>query len=141
MGNSLSFQRINFENVQNMNKQNTILINTMLSNEQDCLILNTMNSSQEELMINKMLKNKNNCMNIFIYGKNANDESVYKKYNQLKQLGFYNIYIYSGGLFEWLLLQDIYGNTEFKTTSSQLDILKYKPIKNFDVSGVALIEY
>jgi hypothetical protein len=141
MGNSLSFQRINFENVQNMNKQNTILINTMLSNEQDCLILNTMNSSQEELMINKMLKNKNNCMNIFIYGKNANDESVYKKYNQLKQLGFYNIYIYSGGLFEWLLLQDIYGNTEFKTTSPQLDILKYKPIKNFDVSGVALIEY
>jgi hypothetical protein len=141
MGNSHSFQRINFENVQNMNKQNTILINTMLANEQDCLILHTINSSQEELMINKMLTTKNKSMNIFIYGKNSNDESVYKKYNQLLQLGFYNIYIYSGGLFEWLLLQDIYGNTEFKTTSNQLDILKYKPNKNLDVLGVALIEY
>ena len=141
MGNSLSFQRINFENVQNLNKQNTILINTMLANEQECLILNTINLSEEEIIINKILKCKNNSMNIFIYGKNANDESVYKKYNQLTHLGFYNIYIYSGGLFEWLLLQDIYGDKEFKTTSKQLDILKYKPIKHFDVSGVALIEY
>jgi hypothetical protein len=141
MGNSPSFQRINFENVQHMNKHNTILINTMLSNEQDCLILNTINSCQEEITINKILKDKTKSMNIFIYGKNANDESVYKKYNQLIQLGFYNIYIYSGGLFEWLLLQDIYGDTEFKTTSKQLDILKYKPSKHFDISGVALIEY
>ena len=46
MGNSLSFQRINFENVQNLNKQNTILINTMLANEQECLILNTINLTQ-----------------------------------------------------------------------------------------------
>lgn len=141
MGNSLSFQRINFENIQNMNKQNTILINTMLINEQDCLILNTINLTQEEIMINKMLKCKNKAINIFIYGKNANDESVYKKYNQLINLGFYNIYIYSGGLFEWLLLQDIYGDTEFKTTSKQLDILKYKPTQHIYVSGVALIEY
>jgi hypothetical protein len=141
MGNSLSFQRINFENVQNFNKQNTILINTMLANEQDCLIANTINSGEEEIRINNILNGKNKSMNIFIYGKNANDESVYKKYNQLTQLGFYNIYIYSGGLFEWLLLQDIYGDTEFKTTSKQLDILKYKPSKQFNVSGVALIEY
>jgi hypothetical protein len=141
MGNSLSFQRINFENIQNMNKQNTILINTMLSNEQDCLILNTINSTQEEITINTMLKCKQKSIRIFIYGKNANDESVYKKYNQLAQLGFCNIYIYSGGLFEWLLLQDIYGDTEFKTTSKQLDILKYKPIKHVDVSGLALIDY
>lgn len=141
MGNSLSFRKINFENVKNMNKQNTILINTMLANEQECLILNTINLCQEEIIINKMLNSKNKGINIFIYGKNANDESVYKKYNQLASLGFYNIYIYPGGLFEWLLLQDIYGDTEFKTTSKQLDILKYKPIKHVDVSGLALIDY
>ena len=141
MGNSLSFRKINFENVKNMNKQNTILINTMLANEQECLILNTINLCQEEIIINKMLNGKNKGINIFIYGKNANDESVYKKYNQLASLGFYNIYIYPGGLFEWLLLQDIYGNDEFKTNSKQLDILKYKPAQHIDVSGFALIEY
>lgn len=141
MGNSISFQRINFENIQNINKQNTILINTMLASEQECLILHTINLNEEEIIINQMLKCKNKSINIFIYGKNANDESVYKKYNQLIKLGFYNIYIYSGGLFEWLLLQDIYGDVNFKTTSKQLDILKYKPTQNTYVSGVALIDY
>ena len=32
-------------------------------------------------------------------------------------------------MFEWLLLQDIYGNDDFKTTQEELDILKYKPQK------------
>ena len=36
-----------------------------------------------------------------------------------------------GGIFEWLLLQDIYGDDQFKTTSRELDILKYKPISTF----------
>jgi hypothetical protein len=30
-------------------------------------------------------------------------------------------------MFEWLLLQDIYGAASFPTTSKELDILKYKP--------------
>jgi len=40
-------------------------------------------------------------------------------------LGFLNIYVYLGGIFEWLLLQDIYGDEEFPTTSKIIDILKY----------------
>ena len=77
-------------------------------------------------MINKHLRfNKN--IHIIIYGKNSNDEKIYKKYQQLLTLGFYNVYIYMGGMFEWLLLQDIYGSAEFPTTSKELDILKYKP--------------
>jgi hypothetical protein len=35
--------------------------------------------------------------------------------------------MYLGGMFEWMLLQDIYGRDEFPTTSKVLDILKYKP--------------
>jgi len=35
-------------------------------------------------------------------------------------------------LFEWLLLQDIYGSEEFPTTSHELDILKYKPMSAFN---------
>ena len=60
---------------------------------------------------------------------NCNDEKIYSKYNQLQSLGFYNVYIYTGGLFEWLMLQDIYSEKEFPTTKKELDILKYKPNK------------
>ena len=69
-------------------------------------------------------KNKNNY--IVIYGKNSSDETIYKKYYQLTELGFTNVNIYLGGMFEWLLLQDIYGAEEFVTTKKELDILKYK---------------
>ena len=54
-----------------------------------------------------------------------------KKYDQLIGLGFVNIFIYPGGLFEWLMLQDIYGNEIFPTTKKELDILKYKSKSRF----------
>jgi hypothetical protein len=41
--------------------------------------------------------------------------------------------MYTGGLFEWMLLQDIYGDAEFPTTSRELDVLKFRPHKTFDV--------
>ena len=49
-----------------------------------------------------------------------------KKYEQLVGLGFINVYIYPGGLFEWLLLQDIYGSDDFPTTIVDRDHLKFK---------------
>ena len=75
--------------------------------------------------------NKN--VNIIIYGMNCNDESIYKKYSQLMNLGFVNIGVYVGGMFEWLLLQDIYGNDYFKTTTVENDFLKYKGIQKFNI--------
>ena len=60
---------------------------------------------------------------------NCNDNTVENKFSQIKSLGFKKVFIYKGGLFEWLLLQDIYGEENFKTTSKILDILKYKPTK------------
>ena len=71
-------------------------------------------------------------MKIIIYGKNSDDQTIYNKYEQLNKLGFYNIYLYSGGLFEWLLLQDIYGKDEFPTTIFELDHLKYKSQSTFN---------
>ncbi len=49
-----------------------------------------------------------------------------EKYKQIKGLGLYNLCIYTGGLFEWLCLQDIYGDDEFLTTG-RVEILDYKP--------------
>jgi hypothetical protein len=140
MGNSQSIQKVNFEDVQYVLKNNEthLLINTLLESEQKCLIPNTIAPRKEEELINKFLKNGKKNIKIIVYGKNCNDEEIYKKYNQLYSLGFYNTYIYTGGLFEWLMLQDIYGNTEFPTTSKELDILKYKPHKILDIR---LLEY
>ena len=128
MGNTQTIRKINFEDVQIVikNPELYLLINTLNEYEQSCLIINTVPIAQEELLINKHLRQSKN-IRIIIYGKNCNDEKIYKKYQQLLSLGFYNVFIYMGGLFEWLLLQDIYGQDEFPTNGKELDVLKYKP--------------
>ena len=126
MGNKMSIRKIGFEDIQFVikhKKRNYVLINTLTITEQNCLIPGTIAIKDEEAIINKYL-NKN--IHIIIYGKNANDESIFKKYEQLLTLGFSSVFVYTGGLFEWLLLQDIYGKDEFPTTSDELDILKYR---------------
>ena len=122
--------KIGFEDVKQtlfQNNTQSIIINTLPSDDQSCLIKNTLLSYKEEKIINEWIqKNDYNNKRVIIYGKNASDNSVYDKYNQLKNIGFSNIYIYSGGLFEWLLLQDVYGFSEFPTTTQKVDLLKYR---------------
>ena len=135
MGNKLSIQKVNFEDIQNvLNNQvkNVLIINTLenTSEAQYCILPGTLSYANEEKIINNYL-NENKQIRIIIYGKNVNDISIYKKYTQLVELGFENVYVYPGGMFEWLLLQDIYGDDLFKTTAKELDILKYKPINQF----------
>ena len=132
--------KINFEDIQYVlkNPEGHLLINTLSDAEQECLIINTMNIKNEENIINSCIKNGRKDIKIIIYGKNCNDEKIFNKYNQLTSLGFYNVYIYVGGMFEWLMLQDIYGEKEFQTTKKELDILKYKPYK---VLNIQLLEY
>ena len=127
MGNTPSVNKVNFEDIQYAIKQsnNCLLINTLRPNEQSCLIKKTIPINIEEKVINKYLNEKIN-INIIVYDKNANAPNLMKKYQQLISLGFVNVYIYPGGLFEWLLLQDVYGNDDFPTTNTELDILKFK---------------
>ena len=127
MGQSPSVRKVNFEDVQYAIKQrqNYLLINTLDNSEQDCLISKTVVISKEETLINEYLNKKIN-VNIIVYDKNANAPNLMKKYEQLIGLGFINVYIYPGGLFEWLLLQDIYGIDDFPTTKTELDHLKFK---------------
>ena len=84
------------------------------------------NCKKEEELLNDMMK-INNSINIILYGLNYNDETIYKKYYHLQKCGFNNVFLYLGGMFEWLCLQDIYGEELFPTTSKEVDILKYKP--------------
>ena len=127
MGNISSINKANYAYVQrcvhNAN-ETIILINTLPYDKQECVIKNTISASTEEELINKYLKS-NKSIKILIYGENCSDNRVILKYNQLYKLGFINLYVYLGGMFEWLLLQDIYGDDEFPTTSKIIDLLKY----------------
>lgn len=131
MGNQPSIKKVNFEDIQGIlrNKNpSCILINTLdtTPEAQSCIIPGTLDYSREEKVIN-MLLNEAKDYHIIIYGKNANDTSIYEKYTQLVDLGFTNVFLYPGGMFEWMLLQDIYSDEHFKTTKPEMDILKFKP--------------
>lgn len=134
MGQTNSHNRhVNFEDIQTImkNPELYILINTLPINQQQCLIPFTIPAEDEEIIINRALK-ENRDVHIIIYGKNCSDETVIKKYNQLITIGFSNVFCYMGGLFEWLLLQDVYSDKLFPTTRKELDILKFKssPVLN-----------
>ena len=140
MGTHLSsMNKVSFEDVQWFIKgksEKYLLINTLDIKDQCCLIKETIDIDREVTIINDQLNNKK--IRIIIYGRNANDESIAKKYQQFLTLGFTQIYIYPGGLFEWLCLQDIYGYDKFPTRGKLLDILKFKPISQ--ISGKYLLK-
>jgi hypothetical protein len=135
---SLSFlysppKKIGFDNVLLSMKKtdSTLLISTLSKDQQQYLIHGTINPILEEQQINKLLEMsfyQRNQWIIILYGENSVDESVEIKYKQLMDLGFSNkcVYIYYGGLFEWGLLQEVFGKEEFPTTGSCKNILKYK---------------
>lgn len=124
-------RNIGFEDIKYaINKPQYMIINTMSSNEQHCLIYGTIPFDKEESIINNIIENMQSDMTnmiIIIYGKNSSDDIPTQKYTQLIQYGFTEVYVYAGGLFEWLLLQDIYGKNNFPTTSDIRDLLKYRP--------------
>ena len=119
---------VNFDTMQTAIKtSDCFILNVLPIHHQDCLIRGTIYACDEEQLLNKMIEsidipNKK----ILIYGKNCNDETVTEKLNQLQKLGLTDVSIYRGGLFEWMLLQDIYGEKEFPTTKREMDILRFK---------------
>lgn len=125
MGNNI-IKKINFQDMQYcINNNEYIIITTLKRGNDYCLIKNTININDESNVLNKYLSTNKN-KNIIIYGMNSNDNSIIDKYNQLINLGFINVYLYTGGLLEWLLLQEVYGKDEFETNNYEIDILKYK---------------
>ena len=129
-----TYNKLSFEDVQFAIQHNDqfILINTLPLNEQTCLIKKTVPYQEEETIINSLLIKYGLAeKKIIIYGRHNMDETAITKYDQLTNLGFQTVYLYVGGLFEWLTLQDIYGKDEFPTTTYTLDLLKYKPTRTF----------
>ena len=138
MGNKISsITKINFEDMQHaIRNTNWIIINTLELSDQDCIIPNTISVNDEVAILNKLMDTGKFNTQIVIYGLNACDDNIVRKYNQLVRLGFTNVAIYPGGMFEWLLLQEVYGDDEFSTTKRELDILRFKGISKLSQRSI-----
>ena len=124
MGQTSSNPKCSFRELQ-QKKGEFILINTLPLNKQHYLIKGTLPALEESQRINEYLY-KNKQIEIIIYGLDYQDPSIGKKFIQLKTLGFENVSVYMGGIFEWALLQEVYGSnfpTE-GTLSDPLDLYK-----------------
>jgi len=133
MGNQVSLiPKVSYEDIQmvvyrNMHVQHsTLIINTLPPSLQHCLIKTTLDIRFEERIVNTFIEKKPDIM-IIVYGKNSNDITILHKYEQLVKLGFTNVYIYTGGIFEWMLLHEMYGKDLFQITKHEIDILRYRP--------------
>ena len=130
---SLADRTIGFEDMVHIlaHPDKFLLINTLSYSEQSVLIKGTLTAREEEEFVNDFLsKYSESPKFIVLYGRNSCDDTPRKKLAQLLSLGINEVFIYTGGLFEWLLLQDVYGSAEFPTQSSQpglVDILAYRP--------------
>ncbi len=120
----------NYEDIQRgIENKDGIIIHIM--DNDDLLISGTTPINKENETINKLLNDREYDTNIIVYGKNTDDyERLLKKHNQLIMLGFRNVWVYLGGLFEWSLLQDIFGKSQFPTTNIVRDIISYAPKGN-----------
>lgn len=130
ISNKIGFDDIVHFILNKSTNQHIILINTLPIHQQQYLIQYTISCDVEEKVINDSLLSslvKNQI--IIIYGKNHTDNTMESKYNQLVKLGFLSthLFIYYGGIFEWALLQDIYGDINFPTNSSPTDFMIFKP--------------
>jgi hypothetical protein len=133
MGNQVSLiPKVSYEDIQMVVYRNshvqhsTLLINTLPPSLQHCLIKTTVDIRFEERVVNTVIQKRPDIM-IIVYGKNSNDITILHKYEQLVKLGFTNVHIYTGGIFEWMLLHEIYGKDLFKITRYEIDILRYRP--------------
>ena len=126
----------NYCSIQHAIKLEKTIIHIMNIADETILIKGTLTAEQEVQRINAWINDIEHTANndIFIYGySNADFNKLLQRQKQLNGLGFKNVHIYFGGMFEWLLLRDVYGADEFPVDGlikgAALDILRYnKPI-------------
>jgi len=120
-------RRIGFADMKQAVNLGYIVLNTLPETQQGCLIKGSVAADEEEERMNDYLEHEETDKIVVLYGANSCDESVDRKVEELGELGFRRVYVYTGGLFEWLLLQDVYGVAEFPTTGRCTDLLVFQP--------------
>jgi hypothetical protein len=120
-GSSLNVQRATFDEVR---EGKGLLISVLDETDQRVLVKGTVPCGDEVGEVERAIREK---QPIVIYGKNAHDDKIWLKYKQLTKLGG-SARVYVGGLFEWLLLHEVYGSDAFPlTTPEMVDLYQYRP--------------
>lgn len=139
MGVNISLEKVSacdIKYIQQHSPNEYLIISTIQGNPTTIpFIKGTVNPYVEEHKINNILSNKNNETKIIIYGRNSQDMSVIQKYRQLLQLGLTNVYIYIGGLFEWLLLNKQYPTIFLIDNSQQVNLWDFCGEPNKSILG------
>ena len=141
MGSTQSLFYVNYCDMQNAINSEKTIIHIMNVGDENILIKNTLTAQLEIERINNYLDSGKTDIDIYIYGySNADFNKLLQRQKQLNRLGFKNVYVYFGGMFEWLLLREVYGQSEFPINGTDIgkviDILKYhKPIKSYSFGG------
>lgn len=119
--------RVNFEAVPSASSDGLLIstIDCTRDAHLDCAIIGTTDRSQETEKIQRAKEVYPN-MPIVIYGANSTDTTPFFRWKELTQMGLTNVSVYTGGLFEWLLLGETYGTEAFGVTTPQDDLLKFK---------------
>ncbi len=125
-----SINYANYCDIQNAVRSGKTVVHIMDVSDETILIKGTLTAYQEVEKINLWISNGAFDNEIYIYGySNADFNKLLQRHKQLLGLGFHKVYIYFGGMFEWLLLRDVYGATEFPLDGlikgAMVDILKY----------------
>ena len=115
---------IGYDELKSYIRDGAVIINTLPLDEQSVLIAGTTPASREIEVVSRSLSDADSV--ICVYGRNCSDNSVFDKYKQLRELNAKNVYVYGGGMFEWLLLNDIYGASLFPTMGREPDILLFR---------------
>ena len=126
--------KLTFEDVQEVLKRarGCTILSTLPPGEQRFLLPGTVVPGAEEARMNHLLAGSGKTTEqIVVYGKNACDDLPYRRYKQLAGLGFKHVGIYAGGLLEWALLQDVYGNDLFPSKGECEDILAFRGAKRW----------
>ena len=109
-----------------------VVISTLPETLQECLIPGTTPCVREEKHVNGILEQKRQGLyTVIVYGANHLDATVERKCAQMRKMGFRSVHAYTGGMFEWLLLHEVYGEENFGVEQSSRsgvpDILAFRP--------------
>ena len=122
---------IGFEDMLVLHKTKVVLLNTMERANQACLIRGTVHADDEETTMNAMLTSTDPSVTdrlVVVYGRHYLDPKPMEKARALRVMGLSRLLVYRGGLFEWLLLQEVFGHDQFPTQGACTDLLLYRPL-------------
>jgi len=115
----------------------SLILSTMITQRGSPFILGTLSKQLEEVTLSAMLRTKRFNIPILVYGHNSFDKTVETMCNILLNRGFTHVFVYIGGMFEWLLLNKLYGNNacpikctccNTPTCWAKPDPLKFSPV-------------